>query len=373
MKKLKVTTIVGTRPEIIKLSEVIKKLNKYFNHTLIHTGQNYDFELNEIFFKQLGIRKPDFFLNIASKNPAEAISLAIKNTDFVLRKIKPDAVLIYGDTNSCLSIIAAKKLQIPIFHMEAGNRCFDQRVPEEINRKLVDHLSDINITLSEHARRYLLREGINPETVFKTGSPMTEVISKNMPSINKSKIIDDLNLSKSKYFLVSLHREENIDYDENLRKIRDCLDEIAKKYKMPVIVSTHPRTRNRLKHRKFKPKSELIKFMKPLGFHEYIKLMKHANCTISDSGTIAEESSILKIKAITIRQANERPEAFDYGGLIMSGLEPNDVLSSLNLTINNDIHNEVVGDYDCEDVSSRVIKIIQSYTHYVNRNVWKKT
>ena len=369
-------TIVGTRPEIIKLSRVIIQLDKFTNHILVHTGQNYDYELNEIFFNELEIRKPDHFLNAVGKTPAETISKVIHESDIIIDTEKPDAILLYGDTNSCLSVISAKRRQIPIFHMEAGNRCFDQRVPEEINRKIVDHLSDINLPLTEHARQYLIAEGIDPNTIFKIGSCMKEILTFYSKKIDKSEILKNLKLSQKKYFLVSAHREENVDYTENLNSFLLSLNLIAEKYGLPVIVSTHPRTRDRIDKMKGKINlNKLIRFLKPLGFFNYIKLQKSAYCVISDSGTITEESSILGFPAIMIRQAHERPEGMDEGTLIMSGLNQKRILESINVVsdqFNNKIIPRIVDDYNVDNVSQKVVKIILSYIEYVNKTVWKK-
>jgi len=374
--KSKIMTIVGTRPEIIKLSRIINELDKSADHILVHTGQNYDYELNEIFFKDLKIRKPNHFLNAAGKTVAETISKIILESDKILEKEKPDAVLLYGDTNSCLSVISAKKKQIPIFHMEAGNRCFDQRVPEEINRKIVDHLSDINMPLTEHARNYLLAEGIDSDRIIKTGSCMKEILNYYKEDISKSKVINTLNLKSKKYFLVSAHREENVDYNDNLEALLNSLNSIAEKYNIPVIVSTHPRTKDRLN--KFDKKikmNSLIKFIKPLGFFDYIKLQSSSYCVISDSGTITEESSILKFPAIMIRQAHERPEGMDEGTLIMAGLKKDRIIESIDIVTklydDGKIPN-IIDDYNVDNVSQKVVKIIFSYIDYVNRNVWKK-
>ena len=374
--KAKVMTIVGTRPEIIKLSRVIDELDRLSNHILVHTGQNYDYELNEIFFKDLKIRKPDYFLNAAGNSTAETISKIIFESDKILDKEKPDAVLLYGDTNSCLSVISAKRRQIPIFHMEAGNRCFDQRVPEEINRKIVDHLSDINMPLTEHAKKYLIQEGIPAERIIKTGSCMKEILDFYNKDISKSKVINDLKLQANKYFLVSAHREENVDYKTNLKDLLDSLDALAEKYKLPIIFSTHPRTKDRIEKLKNKTKlNSLIKFMKPLGFFDYIKLQMSAFCVISDSGTITEESSILKFPAIMIRQAHERPEGMDEGTLIMSGLNKKRIIESINIVTK--LYKEgkvpnIIDDYNVDNVSQKVVKIIFSYIDYVNRNIWRK-
>ena len=371
MKKLKVMTIVGTRPEIIRLSRVIVSLDDHCDHILVHTGQNYDYELNEIFFQDLKIRKPDHFLNAAGKNTAETISKIIFESDAILDKESPDAVLLYGDTNSCLSVISAKRKQIPIFHMEAGNRCFDQRVPEEINRKIVDHLSDINLPLSEHARDYLISEGIKPETIIKIGSPMKEVINANMNLIETSKILAKLKLTPKKYFVVSIHREENVDYKKNFEKLLSSINEIEKVFKMPIFISTHPRTEKKLKLMNYKNLSKNITFAKPYGFHDYIKLQMNAFCTISDSGTITEEASILSFPAITIRQAHERPEGMDEGTLIMSGLDKDRIMQSIKVVTENRC-TKIVQDYNVDNVSDKILKIILSYTDYINRTVWYK-
>jgi UDP-N-acetylglucosamine 2-epimerase len=376
MKRLKVMTIVGTRPELIKLCRVIAELDKHTEHVLAHTGQNHDYELNEIFFKDLEIRKPDHFLEAAGESAAQTIGNVIAKTDDVLAKEQPDAFLVLGDTNSCLGAIAAKRRKIPIFHMEAGNRCFDQRVPEEINRKLVDHLSDINMPYTEHARRYLLAEGMRPETIIKTGSPMKEVLSFYLAKIERAYILSRLQLEAEGYFLVSAHREENIDSEENFRDLLDSLNAVAKEYKKPIIVSTHPRTRKRLEETKVHKLAAEIQFLKPLGFLDYVKLQMHAICVISDSGTITEESSILNLPAITIREAHERPEGMDEGVLIMSGLQRERVLQSIELVTSQHVKGkrrfQLVGDYDTEMVSGKVVRIIMSYVDYVNRVVWQR-
>ena len=373
MKKIKVMTVVGTRPEIIRLSRIISKLDDNCEHILIHTGQNYDYELNEIFFEQLGVRKPDIFLNAAKGTPAETIGDIITKSDKALRELNPDAVLLYGDTNSCLAVIAAKRLKIPIFHMEAGNRCFDQRVPEEINRKIVDHLSDINLPLSEHARDYLIAEGIKAETVIKIGSPMQEVLNANMKKINGSKILELEKLNKKQYFLMSIHREENVDSPENFSNLLQSIEGVSETFNLPIIISTHPRTRKKLEEMNYQAKNPLIRFSKPYGFHEYNKLQKEAFCVISDSGTITEEASILGLNAVTIRQAHERPEGMDEGTIIMSGLEKNRVLQSIHAVTSDDYPpTKMISDYDVANVSTKVLRIILSYTDYVNRTVWHK-
>ncbi len=369
-------TIVGTRPEIIKLSRVISELEKFTEHILVHTGQNYDYELNEVFFNDMGIKKPDYFLNAAAENAAETIANVISTSDRLFDELKPDAVLLYGDTNSCLSVISAKRRKIPVFHMEAGNRCFDQRVPEEINRKIVDQLSDINMTLTEHARRYLIAEGIRPETIIKTGSSMLEVLNYHREDINNSDVLERLGLSPKDFFIVSTHREENVDSEQNFNDLLESLNKIAEKYGKRIIVSTHPRTRKKLETIGIKEFNPLIEFMKPLGFFDYIALQKNAYCAISDSGTITEESSILNFPAITIRQAHERPEGMDEGTLIMSGLKSNDILNAIDIVTQqweenkNAVH--IVEDYKSDNVSKKVVRIIVSYIDYINRTVWRQ-
>ena len=368
-------TIVGTRPEIIKLSRVIDKFDMHTDHILVHTGQNYDYELNEIFFNDLNIRKPDYFLNASDNNTAKMIGNIISTSDVVIEKEKPDAILLYGDTNSCLSIISAKRRKIPIFHMEAGNRSFDQRVPEEINRKIVDHLSDINLVLTEHARRYLIQEGIGQDRIIKTGSHMPEVISYYQEQINSSTILKKMSLKKKCYFLVSLHREENVDSDENIMNFMNTLEEIHKQYKIPIIVSTHPRTKKRLNQIKYNSNENII-FSKPFGFFDYVKLQIDSLCVISDSGTITEESSILNFPAITIRNSHERPEGMDAGILIMSGLKKDRVLHSLSVMIkdfeDNRIKVQSIQDFGDLNISKKILKIVLSYTDFINSNVWKK-
>jgi len=375
MNKIKVMTVVGTRPEIIKLSQVIKELDINVDHTIVHTGQNYDYELNELFFEQLGIRKPDIFLDAMKGTPSETIGDIIAKSDRVYQEIKPDAVLLYGDTNSCLTVISAKKRKIPIFHMEAGNRCFDLRVPEEVNRKIVDHLSDINLPLSEHARNYLLAEGIRPETIIKIGSPMMEVLNANMEKIKSSNILDTEGLKAKEYILISIHREENVDSENNFSDFLDSIDEISKVYNLPIIISTHPRTRKKLDEIGYEKNNKLIRFSKPYGFHEYNKLQMNAFCVISDSGTITEESSILNLPAITIRQAHERPEGMDEGTLIMSGLNKDRIIESIEVITSQYREKRVmkiVSDYDVDNVSMKVLRIILSYVDYINRTVWRK-
>jgi UDP-N-acetylglucosamine 2-epimerase (non-hydrolysing) len=369
-------TIVGTRPEIIKLSRVISQLDMHTRHTLVHTGQNYDYELNEIFFQQMEIRKPDHFLNTAAETVAQTVGNVIAKTDEVLGAEMPDALLLLGDTNSCLAAYPAKRRKIPIFHMEAGNRCFDLRVPEEINRKIIDHISDINMPYTEHARRYLLAEGIKPQTVIKTGSPMKEVLAHYRPQIEASNVLQKLNLERGRYFAVSSHREENIDNEINFQDLIDTLEAVVEKFNLPLIFSTHPRTRKRMENNTIRKLDKRIKFLKPLGFPDYVKLQMNAFCVISDSGTITEESSILNFPAITIRQMQERPEGMDEGTLIMCGLKRERVLDAINVVRSNYIDGErqfrIIPDYEAENVSQKVVRIIMSYTDYVNRTVWYK-
>src|SRR5512139_3277408 len=371
---MKVMTILGTRPEIIKLSRVIAELDRHADHVLVHTGQNFDYELNEIFFRDLGIRRPDHFLEVAGGTLAETIGNVIIRSDAVMEREKPDAFLILGDTNSCLSAIPAKRRKIPIFHMEAGNRCFDQRVPEEVNRKIVDHVSDMNLTYTEHARRYLLREGLRPETVIKTGSPMREVIEHYRPGINESDVLTRLGLAPGEYFLVSAHREENVDDEGNFGNLIGTLAALAGAHGKPVIVSTHPRTRKRLEERGVAVQDPRIRFLKPLGFFDYVKLQQHARCVLSDSGTITEESSILGFPAVTIRQAHERPEGMDEGTLVMCGLKPDAVLDAVEVVVAQTSKGSspfrMVPDYESPNVSKKVVRIILSYVEYVNRTVW---
>ena len=374
---LKVMTIVGTRPELIKMSRVIAEFDRHTRHILVHTGQNYDFELNEIFFEDLGIRKPDYFLEAVGENAAQTIARVIEKSDAVLEKESPDAVMLYGDTNSCLAIIAAKRRKIPVFHMEAGNRCFDQRVPEELNRKLIDHLSDINLVLTEHARRYLIAEGIRPETIIKTGSHMREVLDCYMPKIRTSDVLNRLELTAGKFFLVSAHREENVDAPENLLSIADTLNALAERYQFPVIVSMHPRTRKRLDALELGNVSPLIRFLKPFGFCDYVRLQMEALCILSDSGTITEEASLLNLPAITIRNAHERPEGMDVGTLIMSGLKKDRVLDAVEVVIEQHDRTQrvlnPVPDYEGGPVSKQVLRVVLSYVDYVNRTVWSKS
>lgn len=374
MKRLKVMTVVGTRPEIIRLSAVINKLeaSEAIEHILVHTGQNYDYELNEVFFKDFMLRKPDYFLNAATGTPVETIGNILIKIDSVLEEVKPDAFLVLGDTNSCLCAISAKRRQIPIFHMEAGNRCFDQRVPEETNRKIVDHIADINLTYSDIAREYLLREGLPADRIIKTGSPMLEVLNSRKDDIEKSDVLERLGLEQGNYFVVSAHREENINSETNFKELVNSLNAVAEKYNMPLVVSTHPRTKKMIeaKEIKFNP---LIKTMKPLGFNDYIKLQLNAKAVLSDSGTISEESSILGLKALNIRQAHERPEAMEEASVMMVGLKKERVLQGLEIleTQGKDIFKSV-SDYSKPNISDKVLRIILSYTDYVNRVVWNK-
>lgn len=370
-------TIVGTRPELIKMSRVIAEFDIHTNHLLVHTGQNYDYELNQVFFDDLGIRKPDYFLEAVGDNTAQTIARIIEKADEVMEKEKPDAVMLYGDTNSCLSVIAAKRRKIPVFHMEAGNRCFDQRVPEELNRKVLDHLSDINFVLTEHARRYLIEEGVRPETIFKTGSHMGEVLDFYKPKIMKSDVMERINLEAGKFFIVSAHREENIDTPQNLIDMVETLNAIAEQYNYPVIVSTHPRTRKRLDELNLSKLNPNIQFLKPFGFCDYIKLQMEALCVVSDSGTITEETSLLNLPAITIRNAHERPEGMDVGTLIMSGLKKHRVLDAINVLIKqHKKESRVVGsvsDYESSaSVSKQILRVVMSYIDYINRIVWSK-
>jgi len=376
MQKLKVLTVVGTRPEIIRLSQVIKRLDESesIEHILVHTGQNYDYELNEVFFKDLGLRKPDHFLNAAGVNATATIGQIIINIDPVLEQEQPDAFMVLGDTNSCLCAIPAKKRHIPIFHMEAGNRCFDQRVPEETNRKIVDHISDINLTYSDIAREYLLREGLPADQIIKTGSPMFEVLLANMPQIDASDVLTRLSVKKHTYFVISAHREENINSD-NFDKLVKVLNYIAEKYQLPVIVSTHPRTRNKINEKgvQFHP---LIQLMKPLGFHDYNHLQKNAKAVLSDSGTISEESSIMNFPALNIRDAHERPEAMEEASVMMVGMNYDRILQGLAILENQNLNQtktlRSVADYSMPNVSDKVLRIIISYTDYINRVVWSK-
>lgn len=374
MKKLKVMTVVGTRPEIIRLSAVINKLeeSEAIEHVLVHTGQNYDYELNEVFFNDFNLKKPDYFLNASSGTPVETIGNILIKIDPILEEVKPEAFLVLGDTNSCLCAIAAKRRHIPIFHMEAGNRCFDQRVPEETNRKIVDHTADINLTYSDIAREYLLREGLPADRIIKTGSPMFEVLNSRKDDIEKSNVIERLGLKSDNYFVVSAHRDENINSEQNFKDLVDSLNTIAEKYQIPVIVSTHPRTRNMIESKGVQFNS-LVKTMKPLGFNDYVKLQKYAKAVLSDSGTISEESSILGFKALNIRQAHERPEAMEEASVMMVGLQKERILQGLEVLVTQEKDTlRLVEDYSMPNVSDKVLRIILSYTDYVNRVVWGK-
>ncbi|WP_300672946.1 UDP-N-acetylglucosamine 2-epimerase (non-hydrolyzing) [Soonwooa sp.] len=372
MKKLKLATILGTRPEIIRLAECIKKSDIYFEHILIHTGQNYDYELNEIFFEDLGLRKPDYFLNVAGEHLGETIGNVIAKSFEILTKEKPDAILVLGDTNSVLSTIAAKRLKIPIFHMEAGNRCFDQNVPEEINRKISDHISDINLTYTENSRRYLLSEGFRKDHVFVTGSPLKEVLEKYNSKIEESDVVKRLGLEENNYIVVSAHREENIDLNDNFEILVNSLNKVAEKYAKPIIFSTHPRTKNRIEKNNIKF-HHLIKNVAPLGFFDYVKLQKQAFIVLSDSGTISEESAMMKFPAISIRTSTERPEAIDAGTIVLGGITQDQILNAIEIT--KGLFDENIKqpfEYEVTNTSDRVIKAIMSYTSIVNRTIWNK-
>lgn len=375
MKKLKVMSVVGTRPEIIRLSRVFAKLDEFCEHVLVHTGQNYDFELNEVFFNDLGVRRPDYFLNAAGKNAAETIGQVIIKVDQVLEEVRPDAMLVLGDTNSCLSALPAKRRKVPIFHMEAGNRCFDQRVPEETNRRIVDHTADINLTYSTIARDYLLAEGLPADRVIKTGSPMFEVLNHYLPQVDASDVLNRLGLKYGQFFVVSAHREENVDSPVQLEKLADTLNTVAERYNLPVIVSTHPRTRNRIEGMCVKFHKN-VRLLKPLGFHDYNHLQKSAKAVLSDSGTINEESSILNFPALNLREAHERPEGMEEASVMMVGLNVERVLQALSILEMQPRGNErllrQVSDYSMPNVSDKVVRILHSYTDYVKRVVWKQ-
>lgn len=373
---LKVMTLVGTRPELIKMSRVIAEFDTHVQHVLVHSGQNYDYELNQVFFDDLDIRKPDYFLGVAGETAAKTIADVISKADEVFKKEQPDALMLYGDTNTCLAVIAAKRRKIPVFHMEAGNRCFDQRVPEELNRKVLDHLSDINLVLTEHARRYLLAEGVRPETIIKSGSHMQEVLLHYMPKIANSDILARMKLEKGKYFVVSLHREENVDSPQNLRDLLKTLRALAERYGFPVLISTHPRTRQRLDDLGEPIDHSLLHFMKPFGFIDYIQLQMSAFCVLSDSGTITEEASLLNLPAITLRNAHERPEGMDVGTLVMSGLRSERVLEAVAVVTAQQHSAErvfrPVDDYEAGPVSKQILRVVLSYVDYVNRTVWRR-
>lgn len=372
---MKVMTVVGTRPEIIRLSRVMAALDKHAQHVLVHTGQNYDYELNQIFFDDLEIRKPDYFLSAAGANPAETIGLAIARADEVIAKEKPDAFLVLGDTNSCLTAYPAKRRKVPVFHMEAGNRCFDQRVPEEINRKIVDHISDINLCYSSISREYLLREGLPPDRVIKTGSPMFEVLHYYLPKIDRSTILEKLNLKANDYFCVSCHREENVDAPAQFRAFANALNNLAQRFGKRIIVSAHPRTRKRVEAEKLELDSR-VELLKPMGMCDYVKLQKHARAVLSDSGTITEESSILNFPALNIREAHERPEGMEEAAVMLTGMNWQRIEEGLKIleTQRRDADRtlRIVEDYNVPNVSEKVVRIIMSYTDYVNRTVWRK-
>jgi UDP-N-acetylglucosamine 2-epimerase len=373
MSKLKLVTILGTRPEIIRLSEIIKLADKVFNHCLIHTGQNYDYQLNEVFFNDLDLREPDYFLNVVGSNLGETIGNVISKSYEVLVKEKPDALLVLGDTNSVLCTIAAKRLKIPIFHMESGNRCFDQNVPEETNRKISDHISDINLTYTEHSRRYLLSEGFRKDHVFVTGSPLFEVLTKQKDKISCSNVLTEQKLKQNQYFVVSAHREENIDIKENFIGLMESLNKVASKYKLPIVFSTHPRTRKRIEELKitFDP---LIKLVSPLGFFDYVFLQQNALCVLSDSGTISEESAMMNFSAVSIRTSTERPEAIDFGSIVLGGISEIDIFNAIEtcLLTKMDHLSDIPYEYKVNDVSKRVIRVIQSYTSIINKVTWNK-
>lgn len=374
MNKLKVMTIVGTRPEIIRLSETIKACDKYFNHVLVHTGQNWDYTLNEVFFEELGLRQPDHYLNAVGVHLGETMGNIIAKSYEVLSKVKPDALLILGDTNSCMAAISAKRLKIPIFHMEAGNRCFDQNVPEEINRKIVDHISDVNLPYTEHSRRYLLSEGVRKEHIFVTGSPMTEVLNKHMSSINNSKVLDDLGLEKGKYILVSAHREENIDNEDNFLSLMNAINSIAESYQLPIIYSTHPRSWKKIEQHEFKF-HPLVRQLKPFGFFDYNHLQLNAFTVLSDSGTLSEESAILGFPGVLIRTSTERPEVLDKGTVVIGGIKEKDITQAVEISREMWEGAEktyLAVDYQDKNVSVKIIKIIQSYTEIINKTVWRK-
>lgn len=375
MKKMKVMTLVGTRPEIIRLSRVMAKCEDVFHHVLVHTGQNYDYELNEIFFQDLGIKKPDYFLNAAGVSAAETIGNVIRESDRVIAEVKPEAILVLGDTNSCLAALSAKRRKVPVFHMEAGNRCFDQRVPEEINRKIVDHIADINMTYSSIAREYLLAEGLPADRIIKTGSPMFEVLNFYSQKIKSSDVLARLQLKEEQYFVVSAHREENIDGEKQFLALVESLNQVAHKYGLPVIVSTHPRTQKKIDALKVKFHDK-VQLLKPLGFSDYVCLQLKARAVLSDSGTITEESSILNFPALNIREAHERPEGFEEASVMMVGLSTERILQGLSILETQkrgpERNMRPVEDYSMPNVSEKVVRIIQSYTDYVNRTVWKR-
>lgn len=373
MEKLKVMVVVGTRPEIIRLSETIKAIDKYFKLVLVHTGQNYDYNLNEVFFKEFSLKKPDYYLDTPGKTLGETVGNIISKSYDVIQKEKPDALLVLGDTNSCLAAYSAKRLKVPIFHMEAGNRCFDFNVPEEINRRVVDHISDVNLAYTENARRYLINEGIKNDFLYVTGSPMAEVLSVNMKSIDNSDVLSKLGLEDNNYFVVSAHREENIDIDKNFDNLMNSLNKVAETYKKPIIFSTHPRTAKRIKEKNFLF-NPLVKSMEPLGFFDYVALQKHAFCVLSDSGTIPEESSMLNFPGVSLRNSTERPEALDAGSIVLGGTNERDMINSIELAVNSFVskRKNPVFNYRDENVSEKVVKIIQSYYNIINERTWKK-
>ena len=374
MKKLKLMTILGTRPEIIKMSEIMKASDKYFDHIIVHTGQNYDYTLNEVFFKELGIREPDYYLNVVGKDLGETMGNVIAKSYELMQKEKPDAIIVLGDTNSCLCVISAKRLKIPIFHMEAGNRCFDENLPEEINRRIVDVTSDVNLCYTEHARRYLNAAGVPKERTYVVGSPMAEVLSKNLDEINKSNVLEELGLEKNKYILLSAHREENIDNEKNFFELMNAVNDMAEYYNMPVIYSTHPRSQKHIEDRKFEF-HPLVRSLKPFGFYDYNFLQKNAFCVVSDSGTVPEEASYFKFPAVSIRTSTERPEALDKGDFVIGNITTDQLLQAVDMAVMMNENGELgadVPDYTDENVSTKVVKLIQSYTGIVNRMVWRK-
>lgn len=374
MNKIKLMTIVGTRPEIIKMSEIIKKCDEYFEHVLVHTGQNYDYTLNEVFFNDLGIRKPDFFLNVVGENLGQTMGNVLAKSYELMVEVKPDAIIVLGDTNSCLSVISAKRLKLPIFHLEAGNRCFDENLPEEINRRIVDHTSDVNLCYTEHARRYLNSEGVAKERTYVIGSPMAEILDKYSSDINQSNVLERLNLIKNGYILLSAHREENIDIENNFYELMNAINNLADKYQMPVIYSMHPRSKKIIESRNFVLHSN-VQSMQPFGFIDYISLQKNAFCVVSDSGTLAEEASYFKFPAVSIRTSTERPEALDKGNLVIGNIDSDSLLQSVNIAVKSSSNSDVgsdVFDYQDKNVSMKVVKIIQSYVKIVNRVVWRK-
>lgn len=374
MRKLKVMTIVGTRPEIIKLSETIKKCDLYFEHILVHTGQNYDYTLNEVFFKELGLREPDYYLGVVGDSLGQTMGNVIAKSYDLMESVKPEAILVLGDTNSCLSVLSAKRLKIPIFHMEAGNRCFDENLPEEINRRVVDHTSDVNLCYTEHARRYLNQEGVPRERTYVVGSPMAEILSKNLDNINKSNVLEELELEKGRYILLSAHREENIDNEENFMALMSAVNVMAETYNMPIIYSTHPRSKKIIEKRGFKFHKN-VRSLKPFGFYDYNNLQQNAYCVVSDSGTVAEEASYFKFPTVSVRTSTERPEALDKGNFIIGSITSDQVLQAVDMAVKMNENMELgvnVPNYVDENVSTKLVKIIQSYTGIVNRMVWRK-